>query len=182
MFSQSLNGLWNRLAKSPIYLLLFLLLLWTMLKVKLSLKNVPPNLQAAMERALTGTPYRRQLANWLAISKMETATKVNGMLTGWTSTLYRLGNNPWGMRQSTQRQHSQDGTMIRNDAGEKNAVFATYRNLDRAAQDILLYMQARKWPEQEMDLYSFVSLMKQKGYYGVSVDHYYNAVKAMLER
>jgi hypothetical protein len=132
--------------------------------------NVPPNLQKAMETALKNSPYRTQLSNWMAISKMETDS--------WKSSLYTLINNPWGMRPSVQRQHSQDGSF----QTVSNGVFAKYANLDRAAEDIVLYMSARNWPTTEMDLYSFVSLMKKKGYFVEPLDYYYKAVKASLEK
>jgi hypothetical protein len=129
-----------------------------------------------METALANSPYRKQLTNWLAISKMET--------DGFKSSLYTLINNPWGMRPSkpgsgpNNRPDAQDGVYLSPTNGE----FARYNSLDRAAQDIVLYMKARQWPTEEMDLYSFVSLMKKKGYFVEPLDYYYKAVKAQLER
>lgn len=171
MFLQSFTGVWNRLVRSPIFWLLFLVLLLSkMLKVKIQVKGVPTNLLQAMERALANTPYRKQLTNWLAISKMETG--------GFKSSLYTLINNPWGMRPSTVRRHAQSGVYD----SPTNGQFARYASLEKAAEDILLYMQARQWPTEELDLYSFVSLMKAKGYFVEPIDYYYKAVKASLEK
>jgi hypothetical protein len=82
------------------------------------------------------------------------------------------------MRPSVERNHSQDGVFITVENGD----FARYNSLDRAAQDIVLYMKARQWPTHELSLFSFVSLMKQHGYFIEPLDYYYNAVNAWLQR
>jgi hypothetical protein len=163
---------------SPIFWLLFLaILLMKTLRVKTTVTNVPTAFQTALERALRNSKYKKHLVNWVAISKMET--------NKWTSSIYTLWHNPWGMRPSdpspvlgpNNRADSQDGFVE-----TKNGKFAKYKNLDRAAQDIVLYMDARKFPTEEMDLLSFVQYMKSKGYFVEPVDYYYKAVKAQLER
>lgn len=155
---------------SPIFWLLFLaIMLMKVLRVKTTVTNVPANFQAAMERALKNSKYKKHLVNWIAVSKMETDR--------WQSSLYTLFHNPWGMRQSVKRKHTQSGSRE-----TKNGLFATYKTLDDAARDIVLYMEEWNWPTEEMDLYSFVQYMKSKGYFVEPVDYYYKAVKAQLER
>lgn len=141
-----------------------------LLQVKTKVTNVPPDFQAALEKAFRNTKYKKHLANWIAVSKMET--------NRWTSTFYTLFHNPWGMRPSVKRKHTQSGAT----QPGKNGTFATYKNLDDAARDIVLYMDEFRWPTDEMDLYSFVQYMKSKGYFVEPVDYYYKAVKAQLER
>jgi hypothetical protein len=155
------------------FFLLFLvipLLLMKMLKVKIQVKNVPTPMLKAMEKALANSPYKKHLTNWLAVSKMET--------DGWKSTVFTMLNNPWGMRPSVKRKNTQIGAFNT----QKNGAFARYKNLDDAAADIVLYMQDWKWPTEEMDLFSFISLMKSKGYFVEPVDYYYKAVMAQLNR
>jgi hypothetical protein len=142
-----------------------------MITVKIRVTKVPPELERALKQNLNLSPYLNSVDNWLAVAKMETA--------GFTSRIYTNYNNPWNMRPSKVRQHTQDGVMTTGGNGQ----FATYANLDRACQDILLYMQARKYPTSEMSLYDFVSFMGVKGYFGEeSIQSYYGKVKAWLER
>lgn len=141
-----------------------------LLRVKTTVTNVPVPFQKAMETALRNSKYKKHLVNWIAISKMET--------NGWTSSQYTLFHNPWGMRPSVKRKHTQSGST----SPGKNGVFATYKNLNDAAQDIVLYMTDWNFPTDEMDLLSFVQYMKSKGYFVEPIDYYYKAVKAQLER
>lgn len=97
---------------------------------------------------------------------------------GWKSPLFQATNNPWGMRPATQRKNSQDGIYI----SPTNGKFAKYNSLDRAAQDIVKYMNAKQWPTTELSLYEFVTVMKKHGYFIEPLDYYYNAVNAQLER
>lgn len=160
-----------RLSLFPIFWLLFLAtLLMKILQAKIKVTNVPAPFQTAMEQALRNSKYRKHLVNWIAVSKMET--------DGWKSSLYSLFHNPWGMRPSVQRKHTQNGSR----EVKGNGTFATYKNINDAAVDIVLWMEARKFPEGEMDLYSFVQAMKGKGYFVEPVDYYYKAVKAQLDR
>ena len=155
---------------SPIYFLLFLaILLMKALRVKTTVTNVPVAFQKAMETALRNSKYKKHLVNWIAISKMETDR--------WTSSIYTLFHNPWGMRPSVKRKHTQLGVQE-----TKNGKFATYASIDAAARDIVLYMEEFNFPTDEMDLLSFVQYMKSKGYFVEPVDYYYKAVKAQLER
>lgn len=82
------------------------------------------------------------------------------------------------MRPSEIRRHSQSGVY----QSPKNGKFARYASVEKAAEDIFLYMDARKFPTEEMDLLSFVQYMKSKGYFVEPVDYYYKAVKAQLDR
>jgi hypothetical protein len=139
--------------------------------VQIRVTKIPTDLEQALKRQLNLTPYSNSVNNWLAVAKMETA--------GFTSRIYTSYNNPWNMRPAQIRQNSQDGVMTTGGNGQ----FATYSDLDRACEDILLYMKARKYPTSEMSLYDFVSFMGVKGYFGEeSIQSYYGKVKAWLER
>jgi hypothetical protein len=171
MFSRFLNGFLKRFGLLPIVLLIFLLHQLMTRKVKIAVANVPTNLLAALQKAMTNSPYRPHLDTWLAISKMETA--------GWTSSQYRMANNPWGMRPAKERQHSQDGIFSTSSNGD----FAMYNSLDRAASDIVLYMQARRYPTMATDLLTFIEFMKSKTYFTeLSAVEYYKRVLAWLNR
>lgn len=176
MSLKSLSGVLTHYAASPLFWLLSLSILLMSAPVlatqkELTVSKVPGMLAQAMQRALKGTPYQIHLVNWLAVSKMETA--------GWSSVVYTTATNPWGMRPSKERENTQDGVYVSPNNGE----FARYKSLDRAAQDIVLYMKARQWPTSKMSMSEFVSRMKQAGYFGdVSVNEYLQAVEAWTER
>lgn len=172
MSSKSLFGALKHSGLLVISLLLFLLhLLIRQMKITLTITNLPTDLVAAMHRQLDNTPYAWTIPIWMAVAKMEVA--------GFTSRMYTQFNNPWNMRPSTVRQHTQDGYITT----ETNGMFATYASLDMAAKDILLYMQARKYPVDSMELYNFVQFMGRKGYYGEEPFlSYYRKVVAWLQR
>jgi hypothetical protein len=174
MFSKLLNGALKLYGLSPIVLVGFLALLSRPRNPakKISVSNVPDNLLSAMRKALpTNHPYSYHLVNWLAVSKMETA--------GFSSPQYRMANNPWGMRPSTQRLNTQSGIFQTSGNGD----FAKYNSVDDAAEDIFLYMKARKFPETHLSLFDFVSFMKSKGYFvDLTAGEYYERVVAWLER
>jgi len=141
------------------------------MKISLTITNLPPDLEAAMNRQLADTVYAWSIPIWMAVAKMEVA--------GFESYIYTRFNNPWNMRPSEVRDHTQNGYMETTNNGR----FATYANLDDAAQDILLYMKARRYPVAEMELYNFVQLMGKKGYYGTEPFlNYYRKVVAWLQR
>jgi hypothetical protein len=167
----SLPGVLKVLVKSPVFFAVSLLLLiMEQIKVSLTVTKIPPAFRRAMDAAFQNSLYVAQKNNWFAVSKMETA--------GFASSLYRIYNNPWGMRPSKVRKHTQSGSV-----STSNGEFATYDSLDDAAADIVLYMAARKYPTSEMSLHEFVSLMQAKGYFvGESINSYYSKVKAWIER
>jgi hypothetical protein len=123
-----------------------------------------------MENSLQGTKYESLINNWLAVSKMETG--------GWKSGLYLNYNNPWGMRPSKVREHTQSGVVVT----ENNGEFATYDSLSDAAKDIFLYSQARRFPI-DTTLWEHIAYMFSKGYStSETAMEYYKRVKAWLER
>jgi hypothetical protein len=124
-----------------------------------------------MKRKFSQTKYYAHLENWLALAKMETA--------GFSSMLYVLYHNPWSMRVVQRRQTTQQSAITLGDNGQ----FGTYGNLEDAVTDILLYMAAVDFPENAMSLFQFVSLLKEKSYYGSeSIASYYKKVDAWMDR
>lgn len=65
--------------------------------------------------------------------------------------------------------------------GETSAIegmFATYSSKRSSVEDIVLYMDAMNYPQNFVDLKTFVFYMKDKGYYGISAEAYYAACVA----
>jgi hypothetical protein len=99
--------------------------------------------------------------------------------SGFTHRAFVMFNNPWNMRPSKQRAHTQSGSFTTQGNGD----FATYATLANAVDDILLYMQARRYPTSELSLFDFVTFMGSKGYFGKeSALSYYKKVKAWADR
>ena len=62
-------------------------------------------------------------------------------------------------------------------------IWARYKTLQDAANDIILYMDNLNYPQAAPTLENFIRVMGQKGYYGnESPDSYYKKVEAWKER
>lgn len=139
--------------------------------------GIPPKLYEACQIEFIRSPYLRgTMQNWLAISKMETA--------GWTSGLFRNGNNPWGMGYALIRPKDQDGIIMagKND-GSQSFNGAKYKDFRQAAHDIILWMDYNKFPKEVLTLAEHVHVMDEHGYFGLEPEFsYLNKVIAWLNK
>lgn len=113
--------------------------------------------QEAIRRALNGYP-QNVIEYWTAVSAHET--------NGWTSKVYREGNNLFGMTLA-----SRDTTAIgKLPYGEGQAI---YRSVEDSARDIRLYMEKRfNYPVNFSSLAELVAYMKSKRYFEDSTLNY----------
>jgi len=159
-------------------LIAFLLMVVLWIKSKASgaaVTGVPSDLRQQLALAFSSYDYKN-MDNWLAISKMETA--------GWTSGLYNQGNNPWGMGYPSKRPTRASGKYLGTSPGQGVSFnFAQYATLEDASADLLLYMDYVKFPKGNLSLREHVQAMGDRGYFGTeTVDSYYNKVMAWLTR
>lgn len=105
---------------------------------------------------------------WIAISQHETA--------GWTSRVYREGNNLFGMTLARKNTLA-IGEL---DYGERQAIFKSIRD---SAKDQILYLTVRfKYPREFATLKDLIDYMKSKNYFGDSVSNYYTSVSKWLSK
>lgn len=121
--------------------------------------GVPPDLRKWGALTFGDSPYKN-LENWLAVSKMETA--------GWTSSLYNFHNNPWGMGYAKTRPNRQErSSAVSSSTGQgTHFQFASYETLEDACADICLWMDYEKFPTQQLAIADHVAEMGKRGYFG----------------
>jgi len=56
--------------------------------------------------------------------------------------------------------------------------WAHYQSLEDAAKDIILYMDARRYPTASPSFFAFVQTMKEKGYFEEPFEVYYSRAEA----
>jgi len=116
--------------------------------------------------------YGAQMAdNWYLIAKMETA--------GFTSNLFRMYNNMFGMHQPTQRRTTSLGGVW---SEAEKADMATFNDHESAAVDLVYYMQAKRYPIDFNSLESQLEFMKSKGYFTIPYARYLDLVLAWSKR
>jgi hypothetical protein len=168
-------------------------------------KEAPTKIENSFNKVFDRSDYKATKQNWLDVSRMETA--------GWTSNLFLNGNNLWGMkvvkkRPTTQIPFTQAGTPGRNstiaaklfpniteaftgtpDPGSGSIsnsitpVWGKYATIDKAVEDIILWMQYTKFPNRVLSLREHIQEMKNRGYFaGEDVATYFNKVVAWKNR
>ena len=60
--------------------------------------------------------------------------------------------------------------------------WAYYSDLEAAAKDIILYMDALRYPVSAPSLFAWVQIMKQKKYFEEPFDLYYSRLEATRKR
>jgi uncharacterized FlgJ-related protein len=104
---------------------------------------------------------------WPDTAKMITAQAAHE--TGnFTSTIFRLNNNPFGMKLPESRRT----TAI----GERSG-HALYSSMESAAQDYWLYYTNRKYPLVWKDVDNFIETLKANYYFEADIEIYKKAVK-----
>lgn len=103
---------------------------------------------------------------WIAVSRYETGN--------YTSNLYDNYNNLFGMRYPLIR----DTTSY----GSTPSGFAKYYTTEDSIKDLILYMQEFNYPKRFNSFYDQISFMKDKGYYGESLDYYYSGAKTVYDK
>ena len=91
----------------------------------------------------------------------------------YSSNLFKTYNNPWGMMHPLKRQTAS--------AGANPSGFATYENLDDAARDYVYYLQALGYNNSYLDVRSFVSELKKKGYFEDNLTSYMSSVNSIYK-
>lgn len=125
------------------------------------------NPQRAIKRTFKANGLSPSQARiWEAVSRLETAN--------YSSNLFRAQNNLWGMKQPLTRATTSTG------AGPTG--FATYRNLDESADDLILYMEEFNYPKNETSLFATIATMKKNGYFEISLTDYYERVLPIFKK
>jgi len=149
--SKQSRRLWTSLLVSGLFFLVGFLL-WRRMS--------PPQVIRSVFRAEGYSD--RFIDYWIAISQHETA--------GWTSRVYREGNNLFGMTRASKNTLA-IGAL---DYGEHQAIYKSIRD---SAKDQILYLNVRfHYPREFGSLKDLIDYMKSKGYFGDSVSNYYSAV------
>jgi len=83
----------------------------------------------------------------------------------FTSSLFDRANNASGMRIAAQREQKR--------TGETNG-YAEYANWQQCAEDLVLWFDARRFPQNCDSLKSYVAECKQRSYFTADESKYYN--------
>ena len=101
----------------------------------------------------------------------------------WNSPVYLRLNNGFGMIQPRRRATLSTGPGSAQPGSEGGAPYATYRNIEDSAKDLVLWLNYNrvKWdtinsPDQ------YISYIKQKGYFGAPESSYLKGVKAWIKK
>lgn len=143
-------------------LLLGLLIVWLLSLARKNTSKAPSEL---IKSKLLDAGYDSNFAKWWsAISNFETAK--------WTSNLYLMYHNLFGMKQPVKRATTS--------LGPTSDGWASFADDSKSVDDLILYLSARNYPKSFDSLESLVSFMKQKSYFEEPVDYYLNGVKSRL--
>lgn len=88
---------------------------------------------------------------------------------GFTSSVFRIYNNPFGMKHPSIRKT----TSLKAVTALK---YASYSDLQSAAQDFRYWWLARNMPERFVSIPEYVTTLKNKGYFEDSYDNYLRGV------
>lgn len=98
---------------------------------------------------------------------------------GFTSSLYKNANNPWGMKVAVIRPHFQKGAYV--SGGVFN--WASYDDLNQACRDIVAWCDYTKFPKGDLSLEAHVAAMGARNYFGnETVSSYLSKVRAWLKK
>lgn len=86
----------------------------------------------------------------------------------FTSPLFLKYNNPFGMKQPTQRQTTSQGPTPTG--------YASYKNIEDGILDLALYFEAKQYPETFESPEAYVDFLKSKGYFEAPLASYKKAV------
>lgn len=118
-------------------------------------QDAPQMLIFHLNNFLIGSGYDPAIIPFIiALSAMESGR--------WTSGLWDYANNPWGMKDPVQRQTTSIGSTP-GVAGIPKG-FAIYLGSSQAAQDFVLYLNARKSPKKFKRFYDFIAFVQSQGY------------------
>lgn len=132
--------------------------------------TVPPSPE--IDFILTGAGYSPAMASWwTAISKVETGN--------YTSVLFKDYNNLFGMTVPSQRRSLRNGEVERMDGGVMNR-FSTYATTQDSILDLVIYLQALRYPVTFNSVDDLVAFMRSKGYFTASLSSYLANVKRYL--
>jgi hypothetical protein len=152
-------------------------------------KETPNKIEEAFNRVFDNSDYKATKQNWIDVSRMETA--------GWSSKLFVNGNNLWGMKKARKRPNTQSSEQWGSPGRDNSAInptaivsevtgqnqWASYRTLDDAVKDIILWMQYTKFPNRPLSLRDHIQEMKNRSYFvGEDVAEYLGKVVAWKNR
>lgn len=107
---------------------------------------------ATIKSILTGAGYSDRMANWwAAVSNLETGK--------WTSRLYTVYHNMFGMKQPLLRFTYSRG------ATQSPQGYASFDSDADSVKDLIAYMQHFNYPKDFDSIDAMVSFMKSKGYF-----------------
>lgn len=127
--------------------------------------------QKILEVLKAGGVSQRLALYWLAVSAFETGN--------YTSELFKLANNAFGMRVPKTRDSARNGTYTLKSGGEP---FSSFESVEDSARDQLLYIDALNYPLDLDNEAQLVALMKSKNYFDISYETYLAGVRACLRR
>jgi hypothetical protein len=146
----------------------FVIGLLTLLFLFLGGRSTSSNPAIAITNLLTAKGYSSNVAKWwTAVSNFETAK--------WTSKLFRMANNLFGMKQPKSRMTLSTGPSIVE--GEQ---WATFSSVEDSVKDLILYMENFNYPKDFESLEAMVFFMKGAGYFQEDPIFYLNGVKSRL--
>lgn len=156
----------------PLYLLGFLIALGIFLFTRRG-KNLSHNEQVILDTLTEGGVSKRAAMYWLAVSMYETGD--------FTSRLFKLANNAFGMGVAKDRSTNRSGTIWNTDGGNMRE-FSAYSSLKDSVRDLLLYMDYSNYPADFVSPDALVAFMKQKGYFEQALPLYLAGVKSKLDK
>lgn len=133
--------------------------------------------QQLIKDLLTLKGYSDRMALWwVAISDHETGT--------WTSKLYKVASNMFGMKNPLTRSTLSQGPVDVNGKPNPNAnpddQYASFTSLANSVYDLDLYMKAKEYPKDFPSVEALISFMKKKGYFTAPEIVYLTSVKLRI--
>lgn len=93
------------------------------------------------------------------------------------SRLFREGNNMFGMKKAYQRKQVGAQWFAASDGGH----YMKYESPAQSLEDLLLWMDARRFPQEVKDARQFVEELKKRNYFGDTVENYFKGVNYWLQ-
>lgn len=120
-----------------------------------------------IQKILTDNGYSPNMARMIAaVSRHETGN--------YSSSVFKTLNNMFGMRFPRERQTTA--------LYESDSKYSVYTDAADSVRDMVLYLNARRYPFNFNSVRDLVETMKEKGYFEDSIDNYLQGVERALPK
>jgi hypothetical protein len=153
---------------TSLLLLIGLLIVLVLSRVKRLSSKTAMELDQLIQTTLRGAGYSETMARIVAaVSRHETGN--------YTSHVFKTLNNMFGMRYPRVR----ETTALYESRDSKYSVYSSPAD---SVRDMVLYLNARRYPFHVSDARALVTLMKKHGYFEDNLENYVNGVERALTK